>query len=404
MNFENFKTAAQGRKLFIWGSRALGIAAARRLQSLGFEVVGFVDSVKRTAVINSLPVFSDEEFFVRNAPGSCLVLICTQAYAGVISNILLKHNFTRNDYFDYNDLVYLHYYIETNNRCNLKCKTCAVSSTCNNEFHNMELSVFKNIIDRIANEDSLVLNLFLYGNNEPLLSPDLPEKIAYCKEKGFCVGFSSNLTLNVDYKALVTAQPDWVRISLSGWGERYEQMHRGGKFTQLLEHMRLLSSLREQYASEMTVDVIFHRYKHNAEDIPRMKALCEELGFQFSCINAAIIGLDAVSAYLEKRPIPRAMHESLPLLCHSVEELAQKSYAERHQPCSTEKLLRICSDGTMASCQCWIGSVIENANFLTMPLKDIVHALKHSPLCSQCKPKGLHTFYLHVFDESTNED
>lgn len=387
----------QGRSVYIWGARTYGITVCRKLQQWGIAIQGFVDSIVLKQTILGLDVLRPEEFFKQP---DAVVVICTRVYSQTIKDICREGGVKSSNIIDWNALARFDYYIETNNRCNLKCCTCDISSMYNEEFHDMSHEFFKKCIDKIRICDPFVSYICLYCQNEPLLSKELWKKIEYCKEHDLGVGISTNLMVKYDFARLLKSQPDWIRISMSGWGENYEKMHRGGKFDVLLKHLHELSSVRKQFAPETSVEIIFHKYRHNEDDAPKIEALCKELGFEFRIIYASIIGLESVVNYLEGRPIPRKMRQVLPLLCRSVEDTAKMSFAYRHLPCPYKNLLEIHSDGTIAECNCWQGSIYPHGDIMSLSLDDIQKIRDQSHLCEYCVSKGLQYFYHEVFDET----
>lgn len=397
MTKEELIQRLQGRSVYIWGARTYGITVCRKLQQWGIAIQGFVDSIVLKQTILGLNVLRPEEFFKQP---DAMVVICTRVYSQTIKDICREGGVKDSNIIDWNALACFDYYIETNNRCNLKCCTCDASSMYNEEFHDMSHDYFMKCVDKIHACDPFVSYVCLYCQNEPLLSRELWKKIEYCKTQGIGVGFSTNLMVNYDFARLLKSQPDWIRISMSGWGENYEKMHRGGKFDVLLEHLHELSSVRKQFAPETSVEIIFHKYRHNEDDAPKIEALCKELSFEFRSIFGSIIGLEAVANFLEGRPIPRKMRKSLSLLCRSVEDTAVQALQYRDYACPHKNLLAIHSDGTLAECICWQGSVYPHGDILSLSLEGINEMRKNSSLCRLCIKKGLHHFYHEVFDET----
>ena len=386
-----------GKNVYIWGTRTLGMSVYKKLLSWDVEIAGFVDSIESKEELYGKKVLSPQEFY--NAENR-IVIICTRGFSHIIKAECLKSGVAEAEIIAWTELVQYDYYIATNNRCNLRCCTCGTSTYFNDDLYSMPMEYFEKVIRKISTEDPFVTSVFLYGANEPLLTPDFPEMIKLCKREGFGVGFSSNLTIPYDFAALMRAQPDWVRVSVSGWGKNYEAMHRGGKFSVLLKNLRELSAQRATHAPETVIEIIFHKYRHNAADMPKILELCRELNFETHTIYASILGMEAVLGYLEGRPIPLKMRSVLLLLCKSVEETAERAYAQRHEHCCQKNIIRIESDGTLAECQCWQGSVFPGADYLQTPIAEITRLKAESRLCALCEERGLHMFYAQVFDET----
>lgn len=396
MTVPDIKTLIGKSELYIWGARTFGISLVNKLRAMGISPKAFVDSAPFNEKVCNLPVLQPHEIYNKK---NIYILIATVAYAKQITNMCIENGITNFSVWEH--LVHATYYIETNNKCNLRCVTCAASGMSNEALHDMPIEHFSQVIQKILKEDPFTTYVQLYGQNEPLLSLNLPEKISYCKHHGLSVGFSTNLTLPYDYKALVHAQPDWIRISVSGCEGHYEKIHRGGKFSTVVKNLETVCTLRNKIHSGLEIELIFHRYKNNQADEPKLRELCKKLGIHFHAINASVIGLESVINVLEGRPIPKAMLHALPNLIHSVQKTAKIAEISKESPCVYENIMLIHSDLSISTCQCWQGSVLPDINFLHTPIQEILPRIRNSSLCAICKPRGLHNFYLDVFDEST---
>jgi hypothetical protein len=79
---------------------------------------------------------------------------------------------------------------------------------------------------------------------------------------------------------VIQAQPDWLKISASGFGANYEMTHTGGKWDLFYRNLFRLQELRERYHPSMYVEMNYHLYRHNlGEDYRQMAGLCQKLGF-----------------------------------------------------------------------------------------------------------------------------
>lgn len=127
-------------------------------------------------------------------------------------------------------------YIYPTNYCNFRCTYCAHSlggrgfeETYGFPMETMDMAVYRRCIDQLQAFPQPLKTLSLTGQGEPLLHPQLPEMVAYAKEKKVTrrVEFMSNGTLLHEdlSRALVDAGLDCIRISLQGLsGEKYRQV------------------------------------------------------------------------------------------------------------------------------------------------------------------------------------
>ena len=84
--------------------------------------------------------------------------------------------------------------LEVTSRCNLQCKFCP--NTCNKDFKegDMDLALFKSLVDTIALEmpETTVIP---WMNGEPFLHPDYLEMVKYLSKKGLRFYVTTNLTV-----------------------------------------------------------------------------------------------------------------------------------------------------------------------------------------------------------------
>ena len=78
---EKFKTLVQGREIYLWGARQLGVSMCSSLRRQGFEPAGFLDSspdIQGTRQMG-LPVLNPTEILSRPR-GSFYNLICSSFF------------------------------------------------------------------------------------------------------------------------------------------------------------------------------------------------------------------------------------------------------------------------------------------------------------------------------------
>lgn len=118
-------------------------------------------------------------------------------------------------------------YIFPTNHCNFRCSYCAHSLGSKGfqeqygfPAENMSMEIYRQTVDQLAEFPDKLKTLSLTGQGEPLLHPQLPEMVAYAKEKRVTerVEFMSNgaLLRPERSQALVDAGLDCIRISLQG--------------------------------------------------------------------------------------------------------------------------------------------------------------------------------------------
>lgn len=399
MNVDELKKLINGRDVYIWGTRIAGLSAAKILPAHNIKVKAFVDSIPCSHGKLGIAVLLPEELFAGNLQDR-FVIICTRGHSPHIAKKCMQDNMTRNDFVEWEELQRFDYYIEINNKCNLNCLTCSAREYYNELLVNMPTADFEAVLRKIRREDSLASWVHLFGHNEAFLNNSLAEMVEISNNLNFAVGLSTNLAFSKDFKNVIKAKPLWIRVSMSGWGENYEVIHRGGKFDILLRNLNLLNKYREQYSKDTIIEVFFHRYKHNENDIKHVKELCDCFDFEFRCIYASIIGIETVSNILDGRAVSLKTQKALSYLCHSVPHTAKQALKQKDFPCPEEHLVRIHSDLTVAECQAWMGSVMPRVKFTDISFDKLERKLANTRFCPICKPRGLHQFCEVVFDEN----
>lgn len=139
--------------------------------------------------------------------------------------------------------------IEVTTKCNLACTFCWHKELDNNEKFNMDLSLFKRIIDEASSYKIPSVNL--NGLGEPMLHPDLMKMIKYCKDKGIPeVQFHTNATIMNEKLAtsLIEAGLDNIIFSLdSPDKETYEAMRIKASFDSVQRNVNTFLEVKKSF-------------------------------------------------------------------------------------------------------------------------------------------------------------
>ncbi|MDR2404907.1 MAG: radical SAM protein, partial [Deltaproteobacteria bacterium] len=289
------------------------------------------------------------------------------------------------------------YTVDISSICNLRCIMCpqGLGLTNKKQAEFMSPSTFKKVVDKITAEDPYAVNIQLFQWGEPLLNKNLPEIISIAHEKGLLPSISSNLNANVDLEPIIKAKPSWFRISLSGFGPRYEVTHTGGKFPVLYEHLNNLYDLTKKYNSDTKVQVFYHLYKDNlGDDLRKAREFCETRGFEFLTTWASIVALDELLVYKETGYLPDKLKEDAELLGFDIDRALSDALADAYKPCQIEKIIYIKCDLSVMDCSQFFhqDNYKTTENFLETPLSDIIAKKKQSKLCISCKRHGIHRY------------
>ncbi|NEV60546.1 hypothetical protein [Thiorhodococcus minor] len=398
------RATAATRPLWIWGAGNQGRGICSVLQGHGVPLAGFLDQAadRLAGRVMGLPVAEPSR--VLNALDGVassqrpFVVIASWFFEAEIAQRLRAAGLgEHDDFIGYSRLKPVDYSVDIVGVCNLKCLACPRASRApsDGKLGMMSLETFRLVLDKILAESPFVGNLQLYQWGEPVLHPQLPEIVEHARSRGVLCAISSNLNADVDYARILSARPEWLRISTSGWGEGYEMTHARGRWPRFLEHLREVATLRRTLHPEMKIEVYYHLYKHSVGDsLARFQALCDELGLELHPIPAYLISLDDVLGYCEGRPLPEPARQAAEQLLVSLEDGLAAAYRERHRGCDVLRCVNINWDTSVSQCMLYYDSVGNTVapSYLEIPLERI-QALRHAAdLCRRCTRYGLHQY------------
>jgi MoaA/NifB/PqqE/SkfB family radical SAM enzyme len=134
---------------------------------------------------------------------------------------------------------------ETTNLCNARCIMCPYPGMKRPKGF-MATSLYRKIVDECASHQGVELRLTGFG--EPLLDPDLFERIRYAKEQGIGkVQLTTNASLLDEKKAreVMDSGLDEIMLSVDGYDTgTYERIRAGLDFGTVQENARRLVSMR----------------------------------------------------------------------------------------------------------------------------------------------------------------
>lgn len=129
----------------------------------------------------------------------------------------------------------LHVDIEISSLCNMRCPMCYTGTDLYAKRVNrklMDYALFTRIIDECADHGLFSVRLSLRG--EPFMHPKALEMLKYAKDKGIKEVSALTNALELDeekFARLVDGGLDWLTISIDGWDERYEEIRKPARFS-----------------------------------------------------------------------------------------------------------------------------------------------------------------------------
>lgn len=172
--------------------------------------------------------------------------------------------------------------IETGNVCNLRCPLCPTGQMDKGVARGfMDFEKYKQLVDELKN-DLFLIRLYNWG--EPLLNKNLLPMIKYAHERGIGVTISTNLNiLDIQTaRSLMDAGLQKIFISCNGISdETYDKYHIGGKYSKVMDNMRLLIEEKKKRPKCITRIIwLFHVFRHNEHEVEPAVDMANKIGVE----------------------------------------------------------------------------------------------------------------------------
>jgi radical SAM protein with 4Fe4S-binding SPASM domain len=171
-------------------------------------------------------------------------------------------------------------YIETTNRCNLRCKGCILYRGNWEPDRDISLKELIMITDQLPDLEQA----YLHGIGEPLLNKALPEIIRHLKKRNVYALFNSNgILLNSQRQQdLIKAGLNELRISLdAASSEGYESIRNSNAFEQIVENLKSFRVLQKQLQVVLPkLSLWFLGTRENISELPGFIELAAEIGIE----------------------------------------------------------------------------------------------------------------------------
>lgn len=181
--------------------------------------------------------------------------------------------------------------IEPTTSCNLRCPQCPSGlRQFSRPTGMLNLPSFQHIINQIHHD---LVWLILYFQGEPFLNKQFLEFVRYAADKNIYTVTSSNGHYFTDEMAKATVQSGLDRLIISIDGttqDTYDKYRVGGNLDKVIDGTKKIMYWKKQLNSS-TPHVIwqFIAFKHNAHQIPQIKALAKQVGVDELGIKTAQI-------------------------------------------------------------------------------------------------------------------
>ena len=268
----------------------------------------------------------------------------------------------------------------------------------------MSVDLFERILEKIKAECPAEMpEIWLFSWGEPLLHPELATLVERARAARLPVHLSTNLNVEKGLKQLIKAQPDDLKVSLSGFSrESYERTHRDGDVFLLKANLFLLRHYLDLYRSKTRVWVGQHVYRHNQGDIDAVRGVCSELGFEHHPSQAFFQPVEKLVQIGEGEVLASDSEVLDLLLTHPRDYLANlRAHRSGIYDCELRfNQTAINVDGSVALC-C---SVYEPSNQLGVSFLDhdfeALESMKYAhEFCGRCRAQACDYSLTEVFDQ-----
>ena len=169
-------------------------------------------------------------------------------------------------------------YLETTNRCNLRCRGCILYDGRSEPERDITLQDFLMITDQLEDLERATL----HGVGEPLLNAALPTMIRHLKKRNVYTLFNSNGIL-LDHgrqQALIDTGLDELRISLdAATAAGYKKIRNSTGFDRIVRNLRALRNLQQtQSMNRPQLSLWFLGTRDNISELPELVRLAVDIG------------------------------------------------------------------------------------------------------------------------------
>ncbi len=300
-----------------------------------------------------------------------------------------------------------HFDIDVVASCNLRCPSCPVGNSWDlrTPAAYMRPDLLRKIMDKATAECSR-LDVALYNWTEPFLHPKLAEMIGVVRSYGVPCGLSTNLNLINNLDAVMAANPDMLKVSLSGFTqENYGFTHRRGDIEVVKRNMAEVTRAKARLRSTTRIEVIFHRYLGNHDDETRMREYAQSLGFEFTPVWAYLMPLEKMLAFADGSATEVRLSDEdqrlVERLALPLDEALEASRRHRAQPCRLrDRQMALTPTGeVMLCCTVYDQSKYTLGSYLELPLDELQEMKYRHDLCGACMKHGLHVLFTYGTEE-----
>jgi pyruvate-formate lyase-activating enzyme len=290
------------------------------------------------------------------------------------------------------------FYIDIFGYCNLRCPTCPVGNWEDDAsvFHHgvMSRALLETILDKAKAECSIA-GVALFNWTEPLLHPAVHELIGVVRSRAIHCAISTNLNVLRDPDLLMQTNPDWLRVSVSGFTQEvYARGHAAGDVEVVKTNMRRLAEAKARTGATTDLELYFHKYVDNEADEAPMRAYAEALGYRFASDWALMMPLEKTLTIADpanpRATLTRADHATIGRLALKTADALAVTSKHKVTSCSLQEdfIVLDVNGNVILCCTCLASQANTIGCYLTMPIEAIQSARRSHPMCKPCMSVG----------------
>ncbi len=288
--------------------------------------------------------------------------------------------------------------------CNLRCPTCPVGNSENvrNSRGVMSPQTLNSILEKATSECD-VSGVALFNWTEPLLHPRIDEMVEVVNRHKLTCRISSNLNIDKpeQYRKLLTSNPAGLRISMSGLNQKsYGRTHKGGEIDVVKRNVDLLLQIKEAYQSSTRIELTFHRYLSNVDELSEVKKYCEDRGIIFQSQYALMLPLEKVLGYCGESGYSEIIGDDQAIindLLLPLTDALHSAAAMKSEPCKLlEDFVTLNWRGdALLCCAAFDEGKFAIANYLDISFQDLQAARRKQSVCSLCSKHGVSNYFIY---------
>ena len=281
--------------------------------------------------------------------------------------------------------------------CTGKCPYCVTGARRERPGGPIPVDLFHEIAERLtacgAIDLDTVVQLYCWG--EPLLHPDLAGIIGKLNALGVRFALSTSASKAVPLATDDVRNLEYLTISMPGFSQNsYDRIH-GFRFDEVKKNTTLLIRHLQDADSSADINLVFHVYQFNLDEIPAARRFAAEHGMKFKPCYAIMNDWDLLHSWLEgSLPYEKMRQISEDLFCHEIRRKMRE--APSGYACPQLDYLVVDEAGNVGLC-CqtpWHDEKYRCGNLQTDDFGEVLDRKRSHTVCRDCLDSGL-AYYLN---------